>query len=104
MPQHEHLDRIGAFAAHHKNNDQLQHLSTNQVPERHDHDRQYAASRRSLSGQTRTSAPVTGFPNGTRPPAATRNTSMTSTSDDNPVPCAALRSRTPPRRRVNPAV
>jgi hypothetical protein len=38
MPQHEHLDRIGALAAGHQD-DQLEYLPENQVAERQDHGR-----------------------------------------------------------------
>jgi hypothetical protein len=38
MPQHEYLDRIGAFAARHQD-DQLEYLTQDQVAEQQDHGR-----------------------------------------------------------------
>src|SRR5436190_13922959 len=64
MPQHEYLDRVGPLAPHHQD-DQLEHLPKNQVPEREDHAAQHAASCRSHGTQKRTSTPMAEFPNGT---------------------------------------
>jgi hypothetical protein len=38
MPQHQYLDRVGALAPRHQN-DQLEYLPKNQVAERDDHGR-----------------------------------------------------------------
>ena len=62
MLKHEHLDCVGALTTR-QQDDQLQCLAKNQVAERHDHGRQHADSRRSHSGQSRTSGPVTEFSN-----------------------------------------
>jgi hypothetical protein len=66
MPQYEHLDRVRTLASS-SQDDQLQYLPKDQVTERQDHERKHAASRRSPSGQSRTSAPVALFSNATGP-------------------------------------
>ena len=64
VPQHEHLDRVGVPTPG-QQDDQLQCLTKKQVAQRQDHDRQPDPTHRSHSGQSRTSAPMTEFSNGT---------------------------------------
>jgi hypothetical protein len=83
VAKHQDLHLVGAVSAQ-QQDDQLQHLAHDQVPERQDHDHQHAQERRSHAGQTRTSTPVAGFLNGTpsplvSPQSATRTTGLVTT-------------------------